>query len=105
MFEVFRPPDLSSRLRVLSAVPLAAFLVVEAYFTIAQLLPRTPPGLFWTIDGVALTGALAGFTGALRLAVIYRRELRGWAIGWLVVAILVSALPLWRFIGLTFPWL
>ena len=105
MFETFRPPDLAARLRVAAAVPLAAFLGSEVYFSFASLLRRVPTWLFWMVVLLTFTGAAFGVVFTTTEVLKRRSEMGGRAVSWLIAAGMATLVCAWRFAGLTVPWL
>jgi hypothetical protein len=103
MFESIQSEGPPERLRNAAFPPMAAFLVAQLYFAIYPLFERVPAALFWAVDAILLAGAVAGAIAIVRI--VRSATIRGNAIGWLVVAILVELLCVWLFLALTFPWL
>jgi hypothetical protein len=103
VFDAIRPDDLATRLRNAAILPLAAFLVAQIYFTAAPLLPRVPAALFWSVTFVLLGGVLAGAVAILRA--LRSAPLLGWAIAWLVAAVVCELATLVLFLKMVLPWL
>lgn len=86
-------------------MPLAAFLVTQAYFTLYPLLTRVPAALFWSVVIVAIAGAVAGLFSLAGVWRRHRRELDGRAIAWLVAAAAATLVCGFVAVSLATPWL
>lgn len=102
MFESIRAPDASARLRNGAVPPLAAFLFAQLYFTIYPMFERVPAPLFWSVVVIAFAGAIAGIVQILRT--LRAERVRGIALGWLALAVVMTFFTARLAIGLAFPW-
>lgn len=102
MFEDFRAPTLTERLRSLCLVPLAAFLTILIGSDLESVIGPSPL-FYWIVDTVALAGAF-GIGIAARLA-FRERHLFGWrAAIWLLLCLALSLLCAHVFVVLTTPY-
>ena len=102
MFEDFRAPTLTERLRSICFLPLAAFF---ALLIGSDLEPIIGPSrtFYWVIDGVALAGAF-GIGFAVRIAIEGRHSFDWRAAIWLLICLILSLLCAHMFVVLTGPW-
>lgn len=105
MFEAIERRDAAADARRIALAPLAAFLFELAYLTLAPLLGRVPPAIFWFVVIVMLAGTVLGIAGVARFLVRRRGEVAGRVLAWLVAAIVVTVICARAFLALVFPWL
>jgi hypothetical protein len=103
LFEDFRAPTLTERLRSVTILPLAAFLAVQIGGDLEALIG--PSAFFyWLMDSVALIGAL-GIGLGVRIAIAERRSFDWRAAVWLTICLLLSLGCAHLFAVLTSPYI
>lgn len=105
MFETISAPDAPAKFRSAAAVPLAAFLIAQGYYTVYPLFARVPAALFWLIALIVSAGATGGVIGIIRVLRRHHHELDARAFAWLIAAIATTLACAWLAISLTLPWL
>lgn len=103
MFETVSADSVPERLRHAAVAPMAAFLFAQFYETLYPLFARVPAAVFWSVDAILLAGSVIGAVALVR--VVRAEVIRGRAIVWLVIAMLVELLCTAMFLAKTFPWL
>lgn len=105
MFESIGERDPAAGARRIAAAPLAAFLIELAYLTLAPLLGRVPPALFWLLVLVMLAGTIAGVAGIVRFVKQHRGKIVGRVLAWLIAAAVITIVCGRAFLALILPWL
>ena len=102
MFEDFRAPTLTERLRALCVLPLAAFLAILIGSDLETVIG--PSRIFyWITESVALVGAF-GIGFAVRVALQDWRSIDWRAAVWLLLCLMLSLLCAHLFVVLTGPY-
>ena len=101
MFEEFRTPTLTERLRSSCFLPLAAFVVVLIVSDLEPIIGSSRI-VYWIVDGIALAGSF-GIGFAVRIAVGARHAFDWRAAVWLLICLTLSLLCVHVFVVLTAP--
>ena len=90
-------------MRRFAGLPIVAWVAVELYLTIVPLLGSAPGWMFEASRLVLLAAGLATIIMAVVAAVRDRRNLRGAAFIWFMLALGAGSLCLIRWVAMTFP--
>ena len=85
-------------------IPLAAFILVNVYFSLLPLLSSVPAAVVGAVRLVLFAGVAGGIGAGVR-AVMTKERFDIAAVMWLVALVVSIALTLMAGLGMTIPWL
>lgn len=102
MFDSARLPETNARLRGAAFPPFLGFVLAELALTVQpSLAAREPPWAFWTLATLVSGAVIAGAVLLVRVAIA--DSIRGRAIGWLVVALVMEYVCARLALAMLFP--
>jgi hypothetical protein len=102
VFDSARLPETNVRLRGAAFPPFLGFVLAELALTLQpSLQAREPAAVFWVLAPLVSLGALAG--AVLLLRIVITDTIRGRAIGWLLVALVMDYVCARLALAMLFP--
>ncbi|HKR66108.1 MAG TPA: hypothetical protein VJZ00_20420 [Thermoanaerobaculia bacterium] len=100
MFESIPADTAPQRLRRAATPPLIAYILAQVFFSILPIVGKIESGFFVIVELVLLAGAIAGAIRIIRT--LRAMRIRGIALVWLALALIVEYLCARLFAGIAF---
>jgi hypothetical protein len=104
LFEEITTRSPAAKFRAAATVPIGAFLIAQAYYTLYPLLGHVPAAMFYAIAAILCAGTFGGAIGIVRVLRRHEDELNTSAIAWLLATLLATLLCAWLSLSLIVPW-